>query len=99
MTFHGRRLAGLQGFLPEQSSTPLFAEQVVDTPVSRGLQGFRPGQGSSSSLSPAGVQERADEPGFSHFSRDKKKVRRSVLAPGRTGRALELIHAGRLRRG
>ena len=71
----GWRSCGLQGFLPGQSSTtPQFSkkrisertvEQIVD-PVSRGSF-----PGSSSSHSPAGDEERADEPGkrfFSHFS-------------------------------
>ena len=47
-------------------------ELIVDIPASGGgLQGYRPGHGSSSSHSPAGVEERADELGkgfFSHFS-------------------------------
>ena len=51
---HGGRHAGLQFFPLEQSSTAPSA-QIVDIPVSGGgLQGFRPGQGSSSSHSPAG---------------------------------------------
>ena len=83
----GGRIDGLQGFLPEQSSTALhvsqgrisgrIVEQIVDFPVSGGgLQDFRPGQSSSSSLHfPAGVHEVLDEPGegfFSHFSQNKK---------------------------
>ena len=49
------RFAGLPGFPPAQSSTAPAA-QIVDIPVSGGgLQGFRPGHGSSSSHFPAGV--------------------------------------------
>ena len=71
--------SGLHGFLPGQRSTSSSArkriserivEQIVD-PVSRGSL-----PGSSSSHSPAGDKERADEPGnggFSHFSQIKKK--------------------------
>ena len=84
----GGRLAGFQDFLPEQGSTaPQFSEerlserivdQIVDTHVSsRGLQVTRPGQGSSSSHSPAGVQERADAPSagvFRTFTRVKKSA-------------------------
>ena len=62
---HGGRLAGLQGFLPRQSSTAPTVAQIVDNPASGGgLQGFRPGQRSSASFSSrAGVHEYADEPG------------------------------------
>ena len=83
----GGRNAGLQGFLPEQSSTFSFSsseriserimEQIVDNPASGGgLQGFRPGQSSSASFSsPAGVHDYANEPGegvFRTFPRVKK---------------------------
>ena len=66
----GGRFADLQGFHPEQSSTaPQFVEQIVDIPVSGGsLRGFRPAASSSSSHSPAGVLEDADEP-FEGFFR------------------------------
>ena len=78
--------SGLQGFSSGQSSTATLSskkriserivEQIVD-PVSSGrLLGSLPGQGSSSSHSPAGVEELADEPGesvFSHFSPNQKK--------------------------
>ena len=58
----GGRISGLQGFLPEQSSTAWHAaqersserivEQIVDSrAVGGGLQEFRPGQGSSASSS------------------------------------------------
>ena len=78
----GGRSAGLQGFLPEQSSTATLSsaerlcerivEQIVDIPGG-GLQDFRPGQSSSSSSHvPARVPEALDGPGegffFSHFS-------------------------------
>ena len=64
--------SGLQGFSSGQSSTASpsskkriserIVVQIVD-PVSSGrLHGSLPGQGSSSSHSPAGVEERADEP-------------------------------------
>ena len=71
----GGRIAGLQGFLPEQSSTAQLAaqersserivEQIVDSRVfGGGLQDFRPGQSSSSSLHfPAGVHVVLDESG------------------------------------
>ena len=53
-------------------------EQIVD-PVSRGsLPGSLPGQSSSSSHSPAGVEERADEPGegvFRTFPQNKKSAK------------------------
>ena len=40
----GGRLAGLQGFLPGQSSTAPTVAQIVDNPApSGGLQGVRPG--------------------------------------------------------
>ena len=55
----GGRIAGLQGFLPGQSSTALhgslerfserIVEQNVDSPLVEGLQDFLPGQSSSSS--------------------------------------------------
>ena len=66
----------LQGFSSGQSSTALPSkkrisernmEQIVD-PVSRGgLPGSLSGHGSSSSHFPAGVEERADEPGKGFF--------------------------------
>ena len=73
------RNAGLQGFPHEQSSTALHVsqeriservvEQIVDSPVSGGgLQDFRPGRSSSSSLHvPAGFSEVLDEPGEEVF--------------------------------
>ena len=85
------RIAGLQGFLPGQSSTATpsskkrtserIAEQIVGFPVSRGgLPDFRPGQvSSSSSHVPARDQEGLDEPGEGVFRSfpSGKKVRRS----------------------
>ena len=79
----GGPVSCLQGFSSGQTSiaTPSskirfserIVEQIVD-PVSSGrLLGSLPGQGSSSSHSPAGVEERADEPSegfFSHFSQN-----------------------------
>ena len=63
------RLAGLQGSLPGQSSTAPSVEQIVHIPGG-GLQGSRPGQGSpvSSSYSPAGKDDDADEPGIGFFA-------------------------------
>ena len=60
----GGRFAGLQGFLPGQSSTAPTVTQIVDNSApSGGFQGFRPGQSSSfSSHSPA-AHEVLDEPG------------------------------------
>ena len=60
----GGRSSGLQGFLPEQSSTAQLVaqersserivEQIVDSrAVGGGLQNFRPGLSSSSSYFPA----------------------------------------------
>ena len=85
---------GLQGFSSGQSSTASpfkkriserIVEQIVD-PVSSGrLLGSLPGHGSSSSHSPTGVDERADEPGegvfrtFPHI----KKVRSWARTRGR----------------
>ena len=58
------RLAGLQGSSPGQSSTA-FVEQIGPI-LGGGLQGFRPRHGStaSSSYSPAGSDDDADEPGI-----------------------------------
>ena len=69
------RLAGLQGSSPGQSSTA-FVEQIGHIPGG-GHQSFRPRQGSaaSSSYSPAGSDDDADEPGigvFRTFPRLKK---------------------------
>ena len=81
--------SGLHGFLPRQSSTASpsrkriserIMEQIVDTVSCGSLPG------SSSSHSPAGDEERADEPGegfFRTFPQIKKKVRRSLRTRGR----------------
>ena len=57
--------SGLQGFSSGQSSTatPSSKKRISERIVDGCLHGSRPGQGSSSSHSPAGVEERADEPG------------------------------------
>ena len=82
--------SGLQGFLPRQRSTASpsrkriserIVEQIVD-PVSRGsLPGSLPGQSSSSSHSPAGVEERADEPGEGVFRTFPKNRKSAKVAP------------------
>ena len=80
--------SGLHGFLPRQRSTASpsrkriterTVEQIVD-PVSRGSL-----PGSSSSHSPAGDEECADEPvtGFFALFPKIKKVRRLLRTPGR----------------
>ena len=57
---------GLQSFLPVQDSTAFcgadYVEQIVDIPVRGGLQGFPPGQASSSSRSR--LVDEAEEWGF-----------------------------------
>ena len=83
------RNAGLQGSLPEQSSTFSFSsseriserimEQIVDIPVARGdPRGFRPGQSPSSVLSQAaGECATEDGPfqgGFRTFSPEEKSA-------------------------
>ena len=89
----GGRNAGLQGFLPRQSSTVQLAsqeriserivEQIVDSRVfGGGLQDFRPGQSSSaSSSSPAGFADELGE-GFFRTPRKKKCEGRSALGVG-----------------
>ena len=82
----GRRVSGLQGSLPRQSSTATrsskkrisrrIAEQIVDI-RGGGLQDFRPGQSSSSSSHfPAGVPEAPDEPGQGFFFRTFHKIKK-----------------------
>ena len=98
--------SGLQGFLPRQRSTESpcrtrnserIVEQIVD-PVSRGsLPGSLPGQSSSSSHSPAGVEECADEPGegvFRTFPQNKKKCEGHFALGVGTASAPQLIHGG-----
>ena len=83
----GGSVSCLHGFLPGQRSTSLtsrkriserIVEQIVD-PVSSGRpHGSLPGQGSSSSHSPAGDEERSDEPGkgvFRTFPQNKKSAK------------------------
>ena len=87
----GGRISGLQGFLPEQSSTAQLAaqersserivEQIVDSRVvGGGLQEFRPGQGpaASSSVSPGHAGE-----GFFALFTKIKKIRSGVRTLGR----------------
>ena len=68
----GRRMrsGGLQG-LPGQDSTAFFGAERVDIPGG-GLQGFLPGQGSSSSSRLLDGTDEGIHVGFSHFSRGKK---------------------------
>ena len=85
--------SGLQGFSSGQRSTASpsrkriserIVEQIVD-PVSRGsLPGSLPGQCSSSSHSPSGDEERADEPGKGVFRTfpQKKKSAKVTSHPG-----------------
>ena len=93
----GERNAGLQGFLPGQSSTSRLSfcstrfserivEQIVDIPVSGGgLQDFRPGQSSPpSSRVPARDQEGLDEPGEAVFSNFSSKFTKKVRSRVRT---------------
>ena len=101
-----RRISGLQGFLPGQSSTALHSceerisewivEQIVDIPGG-GLQDFRPGQSSSSSLHfSAGISEVLDEPGerfFALFPR-LKKCSLHTVPESEGARQCQPIHAG-----
>ena len=72
-------------------------EQIVDILVlSGGLHGSLPGQCSSSSHSPAGVEERADKPGvgfFLHFSQ-KKKCEVGFALESEGARQCQPTHAG-----
>ena len=98
----GSSVSGLHGFLPRKRSTASpsrkriserIVEQIVD-PVSRG--GLH---GSSSSHSPAGDEERADEPGkgvfrtFPQIFLKKKCEGCSALGVG-TASALQLMDCG-----
>ena len=95
----GGRLAGVQSSPPEQSPTTPSA-QIVDIPVSGGgLQGFRPGQGSSSSHFPAGVHEDLDVPGVGVFANLKKKCGVRSLPEPEGARQVELMDSGGLRPG
>ena len=103
----GGRSAGLQGFLPGQSSSAsqLSQERISERNVEQivgsrvlggGLQDFLPGQSSSSSShDPARGYEALDGPGegfFALFPNQKKCGGDSALGVG-TGRGLEPIHA------
>ena len=102
---HGGRFSGPQGFLPRLSSTAPAVAQIVDISASGGdLQGFRPGQSSSASISsPAGVHDYADEPGevvFRTFHWVKKKnseVRRESESESEGARQWQLMDSGGLR--
>ena len=62
-----RREGGLQGSLPVQNSAAVV-EQIVEIPTLGGLQGFLPGQGSSSSSRLLPDEDEGFQWGFSHFS-------------------------------
>ena len=84
------RSAGLQGFLPGQSSTSLHGpqvrisernvEQIAVSRVGEGLQDFLPGQSSSSSRDPARGFEALDEPGYGVF-RTFPQIQKSATQP------------------
>ena len=94
---HGGRFAGLQGFSPLNRVQQRHRRRSFTFPFrGGGLQGFRPGQGSSSSHFPAGVHEDLDEPGvggFRTFHQSKKKC--GVRSPPESegARQCQLIHA------
>ena len=94
----GGRNAGLQGFLPEQSSTATHSSEERISERSVELQWFRLGQSSSSSSHfPAGVHEDADEAGavfFRTFHQIKKKCGVRILPESEGARQCQLIHAG-----
>ena len=75
---------GLQGFLPRQNSAAFYVEQTVDIPVPRsgGLQGSRPGQGSTASSSHVGAADGAGQGVFRTFPRGKKCGVKSALGVG-----------------
>ena len=80
----------------EKRFSERIVEHIVDPVSSGGLHGFLPGQGSSSSHSPAGVEERADEPGemfFRTFPKIKKCEAGSALE-SEGARHCQLTHAG-----
>ena len=87
----GGRSAGLQGFLPGQSSTSLHGpqerisernvEQIAVSRVGEGLQDFLPGQSSSSSSrDPARGFEALDELGYGFF-RTFPQIQKSATQP------------------
>ena len=69
---------GLQSFSQEQGSTAVHGADLVDNPVphgrvgGRGLQGSRPGQGSSASSSHVGAADGAGQGVFRTFPVGKK---------------------------
>ena len=83
--------SGLQGFSSGESSTATpscktriserIVEQIFDPVSSGGFHGFFLGQGSSSSRSPTGVQDRADEPGEGFFRTFPQNKKSAKLAP------------------
>ena len=94
----GGRSAGLQGFLPGQSSTSLHGpqerisernvEQIAVSRVGEGLQDFLPGQSSSSSSrDPARGFEALDEPGYGVF-RTFPQNKKSATQPPHSGSEL-----------
>ena len=88
-----RRSGGLQNSHPGQGSTA-FLEHIVDIPAREGLQGFLPGQGSSSSSRLHGGTDDGIQGVFSHFSPRRKKCGgRSALGVG-TGCGLYSMDAG-----
>ena len=88
---------GLQGFLPKQNSAAFYVEQTVDIPVPRsgGLQGSRPGQGSTASSSHVGAADGAGQGFFAPFSGGKKCGVGSALGVG-TGCGLYSMDSGGL---
>ena len=68
-----RRSGGLQSSLPGQGSTA-YLEQIVDIPAREGLQGFPPGQGSSSSSRLHGGTDDGIQEVFRTFPRDEKSA-------------------------
>ena len=102
----GGSISGLQGFSSGQSSTALpskkriserIVEQIVDPVCRGGHHGSLSGHGSSSSHSPAGVEERTDEPGkgvFRTFPQNKKQCEVGFALESEGARQWEPIHAG-----
>ena len=101
----GGSISGFQGFSSGQRTTALpskkriserIVEQIVDPVSSGGLHGSLSGHGSSSSHSPAGVEERADEPAkgvFALFPKIKKcEVGFALESEG--ARQWQPIHSG-----
>ena len=93
----GGERGGLQGFLPRQDSAAFYVEQTVDIPVPRsgGLQGSRPGQGSTASSSHVGAADGAGQGVFRTFPQLKKVRVGSALGVG-TGCGLYSMDSGGL---